>query len=211
MNPPPPLGGRSVPDRNSRTYRLQSLSRLRTLCRACLKIASGRPSGLKFPIFLDFSSTFFCLKKPLNFGSAQNAPKSQKSDLGAFWGPILVVFGTPFGTHFLYISRLAENVDFATSIKRNARFYLPNPLILGPNFDQNFMFFLVSFLDTLFRAFFQDDAQKRDFGDPFGIQFGTKWRPISVKWRQKGRKKYWTLRFVGVLKQFLFLGAWTSP
>ena len=150
MNPPPPLGGRSVPDRNSRTYRLQSLSRLRTLCRACPKIGIGKPSGLKFQIFSDFWSTFFCLKKPLNFGSAQNAPKSQKYDLGAFLVLILIVFGTPFGTHFLYRSRIAENVYFATSIKRNARFYLPNPPILGHNSDLNFMFFDLSFLDTLF-------------------------------------------------------------
>ena len=135
FNPPPPLGGRSVPNRNSRTYRLQSLSRVRTLCRASPKIPTGRPSGLKFPIFSDFGSTFLSPKNLLNFGSFQNAPKSQKSDLEAVLAQILIVFGTPFGTHFLYISRLPENVDFATSIKRNARLYLPNPLISGRNVD----------------------------------------------------------------------------
>jgi hypothetical protein len=58
LNPPPPLGGRSVPNRNSRTARLQSLSRVRTLCRASPKITPGRPSGLKFRIFQIFGQLF---------------------------------------------------------------------------------------------------------------------------------------------------------
>ena len=54
LNPPPPLGGRSVPNRNSRTDRLQSLSRFRTLCRASPKIPIGKLSGLKFTILFRF-------------------------------------------------------------------------------------------------------------------------------------------------------------
>jgi hypothetical protein len=148
-----------VPNRNSRTDRLQSLSPIRTLCRASPKVSPLLPRSLKFLIFSDFSSTFSCPKNLLNFGSPQIAPKSKKSDLGAFLARILIAFGTHFGTNFLYISRLPENLYFSTSIKRNARFNLPNPLILGPNFNQNLMCFRVSFLDTLFSSFFQHDAQ----------------------------------------------------
>ena len=119
----------------SRTDRLQSLSRVRTLCRASPKIGPGKLLGLKFQIFSDFRSTFFFPKNRLNFGSPQIAQKSQKSDLGALLAQILVVFWTPFGTNFLYISRFRENLYFATSPQRNARFHLPNPLILGPNFN----------------------------------------------------------------------------
>ena len=72
LNPPPPLGGRSVPDQNSRTYRLQSLSRVRTLCRASPKVSPFLLRSLTFQIFSDFWFIFSCLKKPLNFGSAQN-------------------------------------------------------------------------------------------------------------------------------------------
>ena len=78
LNPPPPLGGRSVPNQNSRTDRLQSLSRLRTLCRASPKIPIGKLLGFKFQFFSDSSSTFCCLKNHLNVGSAQKAQKSQK-------------------------------------------------------------------------------------------------------------------------------------
>ena len=53
----------------SRTYRLQSLSRVRTLCRASPKIGVGKLLGLKCRIFSDFRSTFFFPKNRLNFGS----------------------------------------------------------------------------------------------------------------------------------------------
>jgi hypothetical protein len=125
----------------------------------------------------------FFSKKCLNFGSSQNAPNSQKSDIETFSAPILVVFGTHFGTNFLFISRFPENLYFATSIKRNTRFYLPNPSILGPNFNQNLMFFRVSFLDTLFSSFFKLDVQKHDFGTPLGsssVQNGAQNRPSGA-------------------------------
>ena len=138
----------------SRTYRLQSLSRVRTLCRASPKIGIGKLLGLKFQIFSDFRSTFFFPQKRLNFGSAQNAQKSQKSDLGSFLAPILVAFWTPFGTNFLNISRFPENLYFATGPQRNPHFHLPNPLILEQIFDQILMSFRVSFSDTLFSSFF---------------------------------------------------------
>ena len=146
--------------------------------------------GLNFRIFSDFRSTFFFPQKRLNFGSAQNAQKSQKSDLRAFLVPILIVFWIPFGTNFLNISRFPENLYFATSPQRNAHFHLPNPLILGTNFNQFLMFFRVSFSDTLFSSFFQHDTQKHDFWTPLGIQLGPKWHPISAKWHQKAPKKH---------------------
>jgi hypothetical protein len=180
-----------VPNRNSRTDRLQSLSRVRTLCRASPKIQIGRPSGLNFLIFSDFRYTFFFPKNRLIFGSPQIAPKSQKFDLGAFSAPILVVFGTQFDTNFLNISRFPENLYFATSIKRNARFYLPNPLILGSIFNQNLMFFRVSFLDALFSSFFQDDTQNHDFGtllESSSVQNGAQNRPSGARGANKKHK-----------------------
>jgi hypothetical protein len=162
----------------SRTDRLQSLSRVRTLCRASPKIGIVKLLGLKFKIFSDFRSTFFFPKKRLNFGSAQNAQKSLKSDLGSFWTPILVVFWIPFGTNFLNISRFPENLYFATSLQRKARFHFPNPPNLGQNFNQNLMCFRVSFLDTLFSSFFQHDTQKHDFGT-------SPWNPAGSKMAPK--------------------------
>ena len=102
LNPPPPLGGRSVLNRNSRTCKLQSLSRLRTLCWASPKIGIGRPLGLNFPIFR-FGIHFFCPKNILNFGSSQNAPKSQTSDLGACFGSDFYCFLDPFWHPFFSI------------------------------------------------------------------------------------------------------------
>mgnify|MGYP002805218888 CR=1 FL=1 len=67
--------------------------------------------------------------------------------------------------------------------RRNARFHLPNPPNLWPNFNQILMFFRVSFSDTLFSSFFQHDTQKHDFGIPLGIQLGPKWHPKSAQWR----------------------------
>jgi hypothetical protein len=107
--------------------------------------------------------------------------------------PILVVFGTHFGTIFLYISRLPENLYFATNIVQNAHLYLPSPLILGPNFNQNLMFFRVSFLDTLFSTFFQHDAQNHDCWTPLGIQLGPKWRPELAKWPPKSSNFIFTV------------------
>ena len=153
LNPPPPRGTKRARPK-SRTYRLQSLSRVRTLCRASPKIGIGKLLGLKFQIFSDFRSTFFFPKNRLNFGSPQNAQKSQKSVLGAFLAQILVAFWTPFGTNFLNISRFPENLYFATSPQRNAHFHLPNPLNFGQNFNHILMCFRVSFSDTLFSSFF---------------------------------------------------------
>jgi hypothetical protein len=99
-----PLWGTKRARPESRTYRLQSLSRVRTLCRASPKIGIGKLLDLKFQIFSDFRSTFFFPQKRLNFGSTQNAKKYQKSDLGTFLAPILIVFWIPFGTNFLNIS-----------------------------------------------------------------------------------------------------------
>ena len=160
----------------SRTDRLQSLSRVRTLCRASPKISIVLLRSLNFQIFSDFWSIFFCLKKPLNFGSAQNAQKSQKSDLGAFLAPILVAFWTPFGTNFLNISRFPENLYFATSPQRNAHFHLPNPLILEQIFDQILMFFGSRFRTPFFRHFSNMIPKNMIFGPPLEsswVQNGT--------------------------------------
>ena len=60
------------------------------------------------------------------FRIPQNAPKSKKSDLGAFSASIVVVSWIPFWLPFLYISLLPENSCFATGIMRNACFCLSN-------------------------------------------------------------------------------------
>ena len=69
------------------------------------KISCKRVPGLKFRILSDFMQICFCLNNLLNFGSPQNASKSQILTLVL----ISVAFGTPFGINFLYISRLPEN------------------------------------------------------------------------------------------------------
>ena len=94
---------RSVQNRNSRTCKLQSLSQIRTLCQASSKIAFGRPSGLNFPICFAVRSTFFRLKNLLNFGTLQNAPKSQKTNLGTILAPILIICWIPSDINFTYI------------------------------------------------------------------------------------------------------------
>ena len=141
--------------------------------------------GPKISDFPDFRSTFFFPKKRLNFGSAQNAPKSQKSDLGAFLAPILVAFWTPFGTNFLNISRFPENLYFATSPQRNAHFHLPNPLILGPNFNQILMFFGSRFRTPFFRHFSNMIPKNMIFGPPFGSSSA----PNCAQNRPSGAKK----------------------
>jgi hypothetical protein len=151
----------------------------------------------KVASFLIFGPLFPVPKKRLNFGSAQNAQKSQKSDLGSFLALFLIVFWTPFGTNFLNISRFPENLYFATCPQRNSHFPLPNPLILEQIFDQILMFFQVSFSDILFSSFFQHDTQKHDFWTPLEIQLGPKWRPKSAKWRKKARKKHKPLPLFG--------------
>jgi hypothetical protein len=186
----------------SRTDRLQSLSRVRTLCRASPKIGIGKLFGLKFRIFSDFRSTFFFPKKRLNFGSAQNAQKSLKSDLGSFLAPILVAFWTPFGTNFLNISRFPENLYFATSPQRNAHFHLPNPLILEQIFDQILMFFGSRFRTPFFRHFSNMIPKNMIFGPPLGsssVQNGTQNRPSCAKSREKSIR----LRH--------FWGSWNKP
>ena len=94
LSPPPPLGGRSVLDRN------------RELTDSKASAASAHSAGPvpKYRLFYfgasifrfvsDFWSIFFCLKKPLNFGSAKNGKKIKKSDLGAFLVPIWSLFGS---------------------------------------------------------------------------------------------------------------------
>ena len=110
-----PLWGTKRARPESRTDRLQSLSRVRTLCRASPKVSPFLLRSLNFQNFSDFRSIFFCFKKTLNFGSAQNYQKSQKSDLGAFLAPMLVAFWTPFGNNFLNISRFPENLYFCNT------------------------------------------------------------------------------------------------
>ena len=134
----------------SEIFRLQSLTghRLRRrphLARVLLIVFARR--------FLDFRCTFFFPKNRLNFGSAQNGQKSQKSDLGSFLAPILVAFWIPFGINFLNISRFPENLYFATSPQRNPHFHLPNPLILEQIFNQILMFFESRFRTLFFHHF----------------------------------------------------------
>ena len=58
------------------------------------KIATGRPSGFKVQNKNRFYVNFFRLEICLNFGSSQNAPKSQKNDLRTCLTPILIICWT---------------------------------------------------------------------------------------------------------------------
>ena len=79
LNPPPPLGGRSVPNQNSRTDRLQSLSRVRTLCRASPKICSIVTTfGPQISDFFRFLDQIFSFPKPSKFRIPPNRPKISK-------------------------------------------------------------------------------------------------------------------------------------
>ena len=97
-----------MPDRNSRTDRLQSLSRVRTLCRACPKIASFLRRGLNFQIFEILKSICFVPKNHLNFASSQNAPKSQKSDIKPLLARNFIPFWTLFGTIWVWLPTCAR-------------------------------------------------------------------------------------------------------
>ena len=102
--------------------------------------------------------------------------------------PILVAFSTPCGINFLNISRFPQIFYFATSPQRNARFHLPNPPNLGPNFNQNLMFFRVSFLDTFFSSFSNMIPKNMIFGTPLEsswVQNGTQNRPSRAKMLKK--------------------------
>ena len=163
----------------SRTYRLQSLSRVRTLCRASPQIGIGKLWGLKFQIVSDFRSTFFFPKNRLNFGSPQIAWKFQKSDPGAFLAPILVVFGTRFWHQFSLYFTIPRKPLFCNTSPAKRSFSPPKPCHFGTNFRSNFDVFRISFSDTIFSSFFQHDTQKHDFWTPLGIQLGPKWRQKS--------------------------------
>ena len=141
MNPPPPLGGRSVPNRNSRTDRLQSLSRVRTLCRASPKIPIGRPSGLKFPILFRFLVHFFLSQKTSKFRLRPKRPKISKigsrivfgSDFGRFWDPFWHQFS-------LYFTNRRKRL-FCYKYQAKRLFLPPKPSHFGTQFQSKFHVF----------------------------------------------------------------------
>ena len=94
--------------------------------------------------------------------------------------------GVHFGINFLDIAWHPEHCYFEKNMLPNAHLCFSSPLILGSIFDKNLMFLGVSFLHLFFSSSFQDDAQSHDFGTPFGIQLGPKWRPKTARWRQEG-------------------------
>ena len=151
---------RRVLNEHLRACKLQSFSRIRTLCRASPKIPPGRSSGLNFPMI-------FRLKHLQNFGSPENAPKSLKNDLGSYFAPILINVWIPLGTDFLYISWLPENSCFATNIMRNACFCPSRPLILTFLIHPKIMAFQDTFLHTLFDHFMLILYEIDQFWDPF--------------------------------------------
>ena len=107
---------------------------------------------LNYPISF-FEVQFFFL----NFGYPQNAPESQKNNLGTFcW--------TPLSMDFLHISWLPENNCLATRIMRNACFGFSRPTL---------------FVDLMLILY-----EKDRFGHPFTIQWAPKWDPKSTKWRK---------------------------
>ena len=79
-------------------------------------------------------------------------------------------------------------VYFETSIERDARFCIPELLILGSFFDSFFDFFLVSLLDVIFLPFFPTWCQKvRFFGPPSkssGVENGNRNQIFPQKWLQ---------------------------
>ena len=156
-----------------------------------------------FRFFSDFWSIFFCLKKPLNFGPAQNGKKIQKYDLGAFLVPILITFWIPFGTNFLNISGFPENLYFATSPQRNAHFHVPNPLILRPNFRSNFDVFSGLVFGHPFFIIFPTWFPKTWFLDPPWNPAGSKMAPKIGQVAPKGAKKASVRLIVG--------GTWIDP
>ena len=100
LNPRPPLGGRSVPNWNSTTDRvLQSLSRVRTLCRAL------RADALWASIFNLFQmfGPLFSFTKTVKNSNPPKSPQNLKYYLGMFLAPNLVALGTHLSTNFLNI------------------------------------------------------------------------------------------------------------
>ena len=128
MNPPPPWGT-GVPDRNSRTCKLQSLSRLRTLCRASPKNTSPSHSGPKLPDFFGFLVIFRTSKivkispsskpsqKAISMGPCRplGRPKSPFCDFGTDFG---VILGAIFHKNFHIFRK-----------KRKTRRHCNSPLI----------------------------------------------------------------------------------
>ena len=99
-----PLGGRSVLNRNRELTDSKASAASAHSVGPVPKYRLFYFGASIFRIFQIFGPFFFCFKKTLNFGSAQNAQKYLKSDLGSFLAPILVAFRIPFGTNFLNIS-----------------------------------------------------------------------------------------------------------
>ena len=104
LNPPPPLGGRSVPNRN-RELTVENLQTPKPQPRP--HTLPGQSQNINFftsePQFLDFFKFlvhFFLSQKPLNFSSAQNGKKFQNLISERFWLRFWSLFGPLFAPIF---------------------------------------------------------------------------------------------------------------
>ena len=104
-----------------------------------------------------------------------------KLDFLPIWDVILAFI-------FLHISIPLENDYFETSIKRNARFFIPKPPILASIFDQNFMQFPISLLGRHFFDLLQNLVPKMRFWDPLWHPAGPKMAPKIIPMAQKCSK-----------------------
>ena len=189
LNPPPPLGGRSVPNRN------------RELTDSKASAASAHSAGPvpKYQLFYFGASIFRFFQIFGPFFLSQKTSKfrlrPKRLKISKIWSRS--VFGSDFGCfldpcwhQFSQYFTIPRKPLFCNTSPAKRSFSPPKPSHFGTNFRSNFDVFRVSFSDTLFSSFFQHDTQKHDFWTPLGIQLGPKWHPKSAKWCQKARKKH---------------------
>ena len=139
-----------MPNQNSRTDRLQSLSPIRLLCRPSPKVSVFLLRNANFQILIRFSITFSFLKKRLNFRS----PKSHQNLnnlilerfglrcwllLVPFWQPFSKYFMTPRALQFCNMSPAKRSLlPFKPShfgIKNQSKTQFVSHTFLGPPFS----------------------------------------------------------------------------
>ena len=103
LDPPSPLEGRSVPNQNSRTDRLQSLSPIRLFCRPSPKVAIFLFRTPNFRFYQIFGP-LFPSPKSIKFRILLNRSKISKITSRKVFGTDFDLFGYPFQHIFLKMS-----------------------------------------------------------------------------------------------------------
>ena len=121
-----------------------------------------------------------------------------------------MTFGIHLGIDF------HEILDFVIICENHPNAYIQSiwvgsahskPHIFRPKFNQKFILFLMPHSGPHFSTFWRVLMPNCGFWDPPGAQLGTKWRPKSPKWRQKGPNRVGWAAHIGAQLPGSFSGA----